>query len=95
MLRKYVVSLYVLVLPTYNANVTVSVRPYTRAGCADGGDRGVLDGWGVGGELQQFGGDFVGKCGKSLVEVCGNGRRTGGKRRERCSEDGGVRPGQK
>ena len=59
MLRKYVVSLYVLVLPTYKANVIVSVRPYTRAGCADGGDRGVLDGWYIVGQVavvwQSFG----------------------------------------
>lgn len=26
-----------------------------RRGCADGGDRGVFDGWGVGGGLLQFG----------------------------------------
>ena len=34
-------------------------------------------------------GVFGVKCGKGVVEVCGNDLRAGDKRRERCSEDGG------
>ncbi len=42
---------------TLTQKTTLGVRlwPYTRTGCAAGGDRGVLDGWHVGGELPQFG----------------------------------------
>ena len=32
----------------------------------------------------------AGKYGKGVVEVCGNGCGMDEKRRERCSEDGGV-----
>ena len=51
----------------------VRLQPCTGARCADGGDRGVLDGRGVVVRVAEIPRNVGVKCGKDVVEVCGKG----------------------